>query len=214
MIVGYARTSTLDQKAGLDAQVDELAAAGCEKVFQEQVSSVDVDARLRLTEAMEFVREGDTLIVTRLDRLARSVAHLMQIVAKLQEKGVALRVLAMGVDTSTTTGKLMLTILGGIAEFEREIMLERQREGIAKAKAAGKYRGRKPTAQAKADEVLQLTASGLGASEIAKQVGISRASVYRILKEHGPTKGQTEHDKRSDKFVYESVEDLRPVPSR
>lgn len=184
MLIGYARTSTLDQKAGLEVQLDDLRTAGCEKIFEEQVCSVDVAARKKLSEAIEFVREGDTLIVTRLDRLARSVAHLMEILATLAKKGASLRILAMGIDTATPTGKLMLTVLGGIAEFEREIMLERQREGIGKAKAAGKYKGRKPTAQAKSDDVIELAGAGVGPTEIAKRAGISRASVYRILKEH------------------------------
>lgn len=181
MLIGYARTSTLDQKAGLEAQERDLAAAGCERIFVEQVSSVDVAQREKLAEALAYAREGDTLIVTKLDRLARSVAHLVEILGQLEAKGVALRVLAMGIDTSTPTGKLMLTILGGVAEFEREIMLERQREGIAKAKAAGKYRGRKPTARARADEVLELHRNGVGGTEIAKRLGIGRASVYRII---------------------------------
>ncbi|WP_421997297.1 recombinase family protein [Roseovarius confluentis] len=181
MLIGYARTSTLDQKAGLEAQRDELTAAGCEKLFEEQVSSVDVGARTRLAEALDYVRDGDTLIVTRLDRLARSVPHLLEILDTLTGKGATLRILGMGIDTGTPTGKLMLTVLGGIAEFEREIMLERQREGIAKAKAAGKYKGRKPTARARADDVLALHNKGLGATEISKEIGIGRASVYRIL---------------------------------
>ncbi|AQS47066.1 DNA invertase [Thioclava nitratireducens] len=181
MLIGYARTSTLDQKAGLEAQERDLIAAGCERVFVEQVSSVDVAKREKLTEALAFAREDDTLVVTKLDRLARSVAHLVEILGHLEAKGVALRILAMGIDTSTPTGKLMLTILGGVAEFEREIMLERQREGIAKAKAAGKYKGRAPTARAKADEVLRLHGEGVGGTEIAKRLGIGRASVYRIL---------------------------------
>ena len=111
---------------------------GASESFEEQVSSVDVVKREALAEALAFARDGDTLIVTKLDRLARSVAHLVDVLAQLEGKGVALRILAMGIDTSTPTGKLMLTILGGVAEFEREIMLERQREGIAKAKADGK----------------------------------------------------------------------------
>lgn len=181
MIVGYARTSTLDQKAGLEAQQTELKAAGCEKVFVEQVSSVDVKARERLAEALDYVREGDTLVVTKLDRLARSVAHLLEVLEVISSKGASLRILSMGIDTGTATGKLMLTILGGVAEFEREIMLERQREGIAKAKAAGKYKGRKPTARAKADEVMALKSDGVGPAEIARRLGMGRASVYRIL---------------------------------
>ena len=183
MIVGYARTSTLDQTAGLETQQDDLAVAGCEKVFVEQVSSVDVKAREKLSEALDYIREGDTLVVTKLDRLARSVAHLLEILEALEAKGASLRILSMGIDTGTATGKLMLTILGGVAEFERSIMLERQREGIAKAKAAGKYKGRKPTARAKAKEVLALRKEGVGATEIARQLSIGRASVYRILDE-------------------------------
>ena len=181
MLIGYARTSTLDQKASIEAQVRDLTAAGCEKVFLEQVSSVDVARREQLAQALEFVREGDTLVVTKLDRLARSMAHLMEITKTLADRGAALRILDLGVDTGKATGKLVLTVLGGIAEFEREIMLERQREGIAKAKAAGKYKGRKPTARAKADEVFELKDAGVGPTEIAKRLGIGRASVYRIL---------------------------------
>ena len=181
MLIGYARTSTLDQKAGLEAQTRDLTAIGCDRIFEEQVSSVDVVKREALTEALAFARTGDTLVVTKLDRLARSVAHLVDILGQLEAKGVALRILAMGIDTSTPTGKLMLTILGGVAEFEREIMLERQREGIAKAKAEGKYKGRAPTARAKTDEVLKLHREGIGGTEIARRLGIGRASVYRIL---------------------------------
>ncbi|MEM1144064.1 MAG: recombinase family protein [Pseudomonadota bacterium] len=181
MRIGYARTSTIDQMAGLEGQKRDLENAGCEKLFIEQVSSVDRTAREQLAQALEFVREGDTLVVTKLDRLARSVAHLIEILDVLNEKSANLQIVGMGIDTATPTGKLMLTVLGGIAEFEREIMLERQREGIAKARAAGKYKGRKPTARAKSEEVLAMRASGIGASEIARQLSISRASVYRVL---------------------------------
>src|SRR6056297_2418196 len=181
MLVGYARTSTLDQSAGLDAQLRDLRAGGCDRIFEEQVSSVDVRAREKLEEALSYVREGDTLVVTKLDRLARSMAHLTEIRQRLEERGTHLKIIDLNLDTTTPTGKLMLNLLGSVAEFEREIMLERQREGIAKAKAAGKYKGRKPTARAKADEVLALKAEGVGPSEIARRIGIGRASVYRIL---------------------------------
>jgi DNA invertase Pin-like site-specific DNA recombinase len=181
MIVGYARTSTLDQTAGLEAQERDLLAAGCDKLFVEAVSSVDIVARVKLAELLEFIRDGDVLVVTKLDRLARSVSHLLELLEILTVKGASLRILAMGIDTATPTGKLMLTILGGVAEFERSIMLERQREGIAKAKAEGKYKGRAPTALAKRDEVMKLKGEGLGATEIAKRLGIGRASVYRVL---------------------------------
>jgi DNA invertase Pin-like site-specific DNA recombinase len=181
MLIGYGRTSTLDQKTSIEAQLRDLQAAGCEKVFSEQVSSVDVVKREQLALALDFIREGDCLVVSKLDRLARSVAHLLSIVEQINKKRASLRILNLGVDTSTPTGKLMLTMLGGIAQFEREIMLERQREGIARARALGKYQGRKPTARAKAAEVLRLKGNGLGAIEIAKSLGLGRASVYRIL---------------------------------
>ncbi|AXI54783.1 DNA invertase [Sulfitobacter sp. JL08] len=183
MIIGYARTSTTDQKAGLEAQLRDLKAAGCEKVFTEEVSSVDVVARVQLKAALEFAREGDVVVVTKLDRLARSVAHLLQIIEDMENAGVSLRILDLAIDTATPTGRLMLTMIGGIAQFEREIMLERQREGIAKAKAAGKYLGRKPTARAKTKEIKALSAQGVKPMEIAKQLGIGKSSVYRILEE-------------------------------
>jgi DNA invertase Pin-like site-specific DNA recombinase len=178
MIIGYARTSTADQHAGLEAQVRDLEAAGAEKVFSEQASSVA--SRKSLEQALDYLRDGDALIVTKLDRLARSIRDLMEIVERIKAKGADLRILAMDLDTSTATGKLMLGILGSVAEFEREIMLERQREGIAKAKAAGKYKGRAPTARRKAPEVLKLAQQGLTEVAIAEQLGISRSSVQRI----------------------------------
>ena len=181
MIVGYARTSTTDQKAGLEAQERDLKATGCERLFIEQVSSVDVAAREQLAQALDFIREGDTLVVTKLDRLARSVAHLLDISERIKAKGAHLRILDLAIDTSTATGELLLTMVGAIAQFERGIMLERQREGIAKAKAAGKYRGRKTTAQAKSEDARALAAEGVRPTEIAARLGISRASAYRLL---------------------------------
>lgn len=181
MLVGYARTSTTEQEAGLEAQKRDLAARGCEKVFAEQVSSVG--HRPALEQAIEFTREGDTFVVTKLDRLARSVPHMWEIMERLKVKGVALNILALGMDTSTPTGKLMLNVLGSVAEFEREMMLERQREGIAKAKAEKKYKGRAPTARAKADDAREMAARGLSLSEIARQLGIGKASVHRALKD-------------------------------
>lgn len=182
MIIGYARTSTVEQIAGLEGQERDLRAAGATKIFSERVSSVA--ARAQLEAALEFVREGDALVVTKLDRLARSVADLLAIDARLRSKGVSLVVLSMGgqpLDTRTPTGKLMLTLLGAVAEFERSLMLERQREGIAKAASEGKYKGRKPTARAKADQVKAMHAEGTGPVAIARSLGIGRASVYRIL---------------------------------
>lgn len=180
MIVGYARTSTVEQMAGFESQLRELQASSCEKIFQEQVSSVATRAQLQA--AIEFVREGDVLMVTKLDRLARSISDLLTIIQALEGKKVGLRILNLGMDTQTPTGRLMLTVLAGIAQFEREIMLERQREGVAKAKAAGKYKGRKPIALNRRQEVLHLATQGVPKAKIARQLGIGEATVYRILK--------------------------------
>ncbi len=179
MLVGYARTSTLEQEAGFEVQHQELESVGCEKIFSEQVSSVAV--RKQLDTALEFIRDGDTLVVTKLDRLARSTRHLGELVDFLKARDAELRILNLNIDTGTPTGKLILDVLGSIAEFERSMMLERQREGIAKAKAEGKYKGRKPTARAKADQVINLRDAGIKPADIGIQLGISRASVYRIL---------------------------------
>ena len=179
MKVGYARTSTIEQAAGFEAQLKRLKETGCEKVFKEQVSSVG--ERNQLQTALEFIREGDTLVVTKLDRLARSTSDLLRINEAVENKGARLRILDLDLDTSTATGKLLLTMVGAIAAFERDLMLERQREGIAAAKAAGKYKGRKATARAKADQVWELKIQGIGASEIARRLGIGRASVYRVI---------------------------------
>jgi DNA invertase Pin-like site-specific DNA recombinase len=180
MLVGYGRTSTLEQKAGLEAQLRDLKAAGVEKVFSEQLSSVDAE-RPQLEATLDFVREGDVLVITKIDRVARSVANLCEIEAKLHAKGASLKVLSPELDTSTPMGRLVFNMVGAIAQFEREIMLERQREGIAKAKAEGKYKGRAPTAMARADEALTLLKGGMGATEVARRLGIGRASVYRIM---------------------------------
>lgn len=179
MIVGYARTSTVEQLAGFEVQLMELGAAGCEKTFQEQVSSVA--ERKQLNAAIEYVREGDIFVVAKLDRLARSVPDLMAILQTLGRKRVGVRILNLGIDTQTPTGKLMLTVLGAIAQFEREMMLERQREGIAKAKSEGRYKGRKPIETERRRSVLKLAAEGATRTAIASQVGIGEATVYRIL---------------------------------
>lgn len=183
MHVGYARTSTFDQIAGLEAQIKELTAAGC-KVFAEQVSSVA--ERPQLDAALDFVREGDTLVVLRLDRLARSTTDLLRIVAVLEAKGVGLRVIDFGgseMDTRSPAGRLTLTLFGALGQFERELMLVRQREGIERAKRLGHYKGRAPTARAKLPNMKRLAGEGLRAPEIAKRLGVSRASVYRLLAE-------------------------------
>jgi DNA invertase Pin-like site-specific DNA recombinase len=183
MLVGYARTSTSDQNAGLEAQIRDLTGAGCTKLFTEQVSSVA--RRAALPECLAFLREGDVLAVTKPDRLARSTAELLSIEADLSKRGVGLVILSMGgqqLDTRNPTSKLMLTIMAGIAAWEREIMLERQREGIAKAKAEGKYKGRAPTARRHAAEAHAMRQEGISPTVIAAKLGINRASVYRIMR--------------------------------
>lgn len=181
-VVAYARTSTVDQEAGLEAQVQTLKAAGVTKLFAEHVSSVDAE-RPQLRAALDYVREGDVFLVTTASRLARSTIDLLNIVDGLANRGVTVRILDMNVDTSTATGRLLLTLLGAVSAAEREWMLERQRHGIARAKALGKYKGRAPTARAKAKDICALKAEGLGVAEIVRRTGVSRASVYRILDE-------------------------------
>ena len=183
MRIGYARTSTFDQKAGLDAQLAELERLGCTKLFHEQVSSVA--ARAQLDAALDYLRDTDVLVVTKLDRLARSVPDLLNIIARVRAKHASLEIGNLGTLDDTATGKLMITMLGAIAAFEREMMLERQREGIAAAKAAGKYKERAPTARSQTDEVLRLIAEGVNKSEIARRLNMHRASVHRILAANG-----------------------------
>ena len=178
MLVGYGRVSSSDQS--LDIQHDALVAAGCEKVFSEKMSGRSTRDRVELGNALDFVREGDTLIVTRLDRLARSVGDLHRIIEKLTEKKVAFRCLNQsGVDTDSSTGRLMLSILGAVAAFENDIRRERQMEGVMKAKAEGRYKGRKPSIDP--TQIKELHAEGKRPADIARSLGIGRASVYRAL---------------------------------
>lgn len=177
-MVGYARVSSSGQN--LEVQLAALTEAGCGKIFAEKKSGLTSDGRTQLTDCLGYVREGDVLVVTRLDRLARSVGDLFRIVEALQTKGVAFRCLHQGgVDTDSSTGRLMLTILGAVAAFEADIRRERQLEGIEKAKAAGVYKGRKQTIDTA--KVRQLHREGHRPSEIARQLGIGRASVYRHI---------------------------------
>ncbi|UBO72980.1 recombinase family protein [Aeromonas rivuli] len=176
-LVGYARVSTVGQS--LDTQLHALAE--CSKIYQEKISGAK-DDRPQLALLLDFVREGDVVMVTKLDRLARNTRHLLEISEYLQHKQVALKIVNLGIDTQTPTGKLMLTMIGAIATFERELMLERQAEGIELAKQRGVYKGRKPTAMAKRDDVFILLDKGLAKAEIARQTGISLSSVQRIIK--------------------------------
>jgi DNA invertase Pin-like site-specific DNA recombinase len=184
MLVGYARTSTTEQTAGLAAQERDLRAAGAERVFSEQVSSMA--SRDALKAALAYLRDGDVLVVTKPDRLARSTQELLTIEADLSKRQIGLVVLSMGgerLDTRNPTSKLMLTILAGVATWEREIMLERQREGIAKAKSEGRYKGRAPTVARQGDEIRRRLAAGEKPARLAREMGIARSSVYRMMDE-------------------------------
>lgn len=178
MFYGYARVSTIDQD--LSTQVAALKAAGCKVIRSEKMSGTTRKGRKELDTMLDFLRKGDTLVVTKIDRLARSIGDLQVIVQTLKEKGAALRTVdGQAFDTSTAMGKCFLDMLGVFAEFETNLRKERQLEGIARAKADGVYKGRKRTIDVKA--VQKLKAEGLGATETAKRLKIGRASVYRAL---------------------------------
>ena len=178
----YARVSSTDQD--LTLQTDALAAAGCTVICSEKVSGTSRDGRTELARLLAFIRSGDELVVTRIDRLARSIGDLQDIVRTLKAKGASLRAIEQPINTSTAAGKAFLDMLGVFAEFETNLRRERQLEGIAKAKAAGVYKGR--PAVIDLNKVRELKAQGLGATEIAKRLGIGRASVYRILRDNRP----------------------------
>lgn len=175
---GYARVSTTDQD--LTIQREALRAAGCEIIREEMISGTSRQGREELRTLLEFLRDGDTLVVTRLDRLARSMDDLSGIARELHERGVALKATEQPVDTSSAAGKAFFQMLGVFAEFETNLRRERQMEGIAKAKSEGKYKGRKPSIDL--DEVKRLREEkGMGATEIARELGIARTSVYRLM---------------------------------
>ena len=177
MKYGYARVSSSGQD--LTIQIEALTNAGCETIRQEKVSGTSIQGRDELNTLLEFLRDGDELVVTRIDRLARSIRDLQNIVYDLDKKGVVLSATEQPIQTNTSAGKCFLDMLGVFGEFETNLRKERQMEGIAKAKEKGVYKGRKPSVDA--DKVKELRDSGLGASAIAKEMGIGRASVYRAL---------------------------------
>jgi DNA invertase Pin-like site-specific DNA recombinase len=179
---GYARVSTGEQD--LDLQLERLEVAGCSVVRAEKISGTSREGRAELETLMQFLRKGDTLWVTRLDRLARSIRDLENIVHELKERGVALKATEQPIDTSTAAGKAFFGMLSVFSEFETNIRRERQLEGIEKAKAKGIYKGRKPSINTAA--VRDLSAKGIGPTQIARDLGISRASVYRVLGLEGP----------------------------
>ncbi len=176
--IGYARVSTADQDLGI--QKERLAAAGCAPIRAEKVSGKSLEGRDELAAILEFVRDGDELVVHRLDRLARSTRDALNIVHALEAKGATLRILEPDISTAGPCGPVMITVLGMVAEMERRFIKERQREGIDKAKALGVYKGREKAISPERIKELRLT--GLGASAIARQLGCSRMTVYRELK--------------------------------
>jgi DNA invertase Pin-like site-specific DNA recombinase len=177
--IGYARVSTTDQD--LDIQIAALKREGCTTIRSEKRSGTSTANREELRTVLDFLRKGDVLMVTRIDRLARSIGDLQDIVRAVRARGASLKATEQPIDTSTAAGKCFLDMLGVFAEFETNLRRERQLEGIAKAKAAGVYKGRPPSIDV--TKVRQLKAQGMGASEIAKALKIGRASVYRALGE-------------------------------
>jgi DNA invertase Pin-like site-specific DNA recombinase len=174
---GYARVSSLSQST--DIQVARLKSAGCDVVREEAVSGRSRSGRTELQTILEFIRSGDTLVVVKLDRLGRSTRDALNLVHELESKGAALRVLEPEIDTSRPEGRIILTTLSMVAEMELTFIKERQRTGIDAAKAKGVYRGRKRFIDR--DAVQRLRDEGVGATEIARRLGIGRASVYKVL---------------------------------
>lgn len=175
--IGYARVSTTDQNT--DIQHERLKAAGCEIVRLEKVSGRSRDGRTELQTILDFIRAGDTLVVTKLDRLGRSTRDVLNLIHELDQKGASLRILEPEVSTAGPLGRMVLTVLGMVAEMELGFIKERQAAGIAKAKAKGIYKGRPVSLDH--DQIRTLRSEGLGATAIAKQLGCSRGAIYKAL---------------------------------
>ena len=179
MKYGYARVSSVGQD--LTIQVQKLNEVGCDVIREEKVSGTSLKGRKEFETLMEFMREGDELVVTRIDRLARSIRDLQNIVYELKNKGITLSATEQPIDTRTSAGKAFLDMLGVFSEFETNLRKERQMEGVRKAKERGVYKGRGRTIDA--SKIYELKQNGYGATKISKQLGITRQSVYRLLKE-------------------------------
>ena len=178
MKVSYIRVSSTSQS--LDVQRDAVKKVGVEKIFEEKVSGTSTQGREKLRECLDFVREGDELVITRIDRLARSVLDLQLIIKELTEKGVSLTATEQPISTKDATSKCFLDMLGVFAELETNLRKERQMEGIAKAKEKGVYKGGQ--SRIDVEQIIRLKKEGLGATKIARQMNIHRDSVYRLLK--------------------------------
>jgi DNA invertase Pin-like site-specific DNA recombinase len=181
MLIGYARISTHDQTLAL--QQDALEKVGCEKIFTDRVSGTKAQ-RIGLTEALSHLREGDTLVVWRLDRLGRSLRHLIDTITELNARGVGFKSLTENIDTTTSGGKLVFHIFGALAEFEREIIRERTQAGLASARSRGKVGGRPKALSARQVQILRNMAAdpSLTVSDICKTLGIRRTTFYRYMK--------------------------------
>lgn len=182
MKVGYARVSKMDQEGSLEEQKARLAAAGCCKVFHDRMSGARAE-RPGLAEAMDYVRDGeDVLVVARLDRLGRSLPDALRAVQELADRGIGLEALDVRLDTSTASGKLMLTLLVTLAEWERDLLRERTREGMSRARAAGRHPGPKPKLdRERTAAVCAAVADGQPVAAVARAFGVSRPTVYKAL---------------------------------
>lgn len=182
MLVGYARVSSVGQN--LDSQIEALKNIGCEKIFMEKKSGTNTKDRLQLQNALDFVRDGDTLIVTRLDRCSRSVSDLYKILEVLKNKNVSFKATNQNIDTSTSTGKLMLGMLSIIAEFENDLRRERQNEGIKKAKELGKFKKEKSLTTEQVIEIIELQKTDMTNQMIADEFNIGRSTLLRYVSEY------------------------------
>jgi DNA invertase Pin-like site-specific DNA recombinase len=179
-VIGYARVSTTEQDPALQEQA--LAAAGCERIFVDRASGA-LTQRPELDAALTYLRPGDTLVVWRLDRLGRSLRHLLEVVSNLGERGVGFKSVTEALDTTTSSGRLLFAIVAAMAEFERDLISERTQAGLAAARARGRYGGRKPLmTPTKVTLARRMYDEGVAASEIAQTLGVSRPTVYRHLK--------------------------------
>lgn len=181
MRFGYARVSTAHQNNSREAQERMLREAGCDEVYTDEASGKSTEGREGLERMLTKLRKGDEVYAVRLDRLGRSTKDVLGIADRIKEAGASLQVGDMGLDTSTTTGEFMLTVIAAVAQMERRVMLERQAVGIEAAKAQGKYAGRKPTVRKRADEIVRLSNEGLSKRQIAERMGCSIRSVFAVL---------------------------------
>lgn len=209
--VGYARVSSIGQS--LDVQLEKLTAVGCEPIFQEKKSGLD-GKRKELHACLQYLRKGDTLVITRIDRLARSTLHLHQIVADLTEKGVGFRVLDQAIDSTTKEGRLMFSILASIAEFETALRKERQAEGIDKAKRDGVSFGRKKAlSQSDVAELQRKRADGALVRELMKEYGLAKATVYRYLGQQ-PNQTTNEGDHNGTQSQHRERRNTSSTPAK